>query len=91
MIFGVPFVSAEEWQQADGILSHSNIGGRLRLRLDHLQEFVLDSLLLLQDAKSSSLRLVKRSQAPIYDNYLEGLARLLEEPLKELSHQMDYC
>jgi hypothetical protein len=33
---------------------------------------------------------VKRSQAPIYDNYLEGLARLLEEPLKELSHQMDW-
>jgi hypothetical protein len=87
LTFGVPFISAEEWQQADGILSHSNNGGQLRLRLDHLQQFVLDSLLLHQDA--NSMRLVKRSQAPIYDNYLEGLARLLEEPLKELAHQMD--
>ena len=54
-------------------------GGLLRLRLDHLHQWVLDCLA--SNSSSSSLRLVKRSETHIYDSYLKGLTRLLEEPL----------
>ena len=60
-------------------------GTCLRLRLDHLQPFVLDAMQESEtssSSSSSSLRLVKRSQTSIYENYLEGLARLLEQPLR---------
>jgi hypothetical protein len=68
----------EKYQLADGILCQLS-GGILRLRLDHLQQFILDCLG--SNGTNVLLRLVKRSETHIYDNYMNGLARLLKELL----------